>query len=84
MHIHFSWCSVQIHKQVKKKKTQGNYVAEDVLSVKGSESNLGFLRDFISLSVCSMDLKSLLLALGTRYKRIKNSIIYIRSMLVKL
>ncbi len=38
---------------------------DDVFGGKGSPSSLGFLRDFMSFRVCSIDLKSLLLALGT-------------------
>lgn len=35
------------------------------LSDESSVSNFGFFRDFMSFSVCSIDLKSLLFALGT-------------------
>ena len=47
------------------RKERKNYVADDVSSDEDAGSNFGFFRDFISFSVCSIDLKSLLLALGT-------------------
>ena len=43
------------------------------LSGESSESNLGFFRDFISFNVCSIDLKSLLLELGTKKITFKTS-----------